>query len=58
MSAKKTRAVSRPAQKRREPSHADYSDQVSDAQLKELKRLASSKDKKDERWEKIDGPAW
>lgn len=44
--------------KRREPSAADYSDEISEKTLAEIQRLAKSKDKADERWETVREPAW
>jgi hypothetical protein len=44
--------------KRPEPTPADYCDEVSDAAIEEIKRVAVSKEDKDEKWEIIDGPAW
>jgi hypothetical protein len=49
-------ATSKP--KRREPTPADYCDEVSDATIEEIKRVAASKDDEDEKWEVINGPAW
>lgn len=43
---------------RREPAPCDYSDEISEEKLEEIRKVAASKDKKDEQWEIIDGPAW
>lgn len=50
--------VGRSKPKRREPAPADYCDEVSDAVIEEIKRVAASNDAKDEKWEVISGPAW
>ena len=47
-----------PKPKRHEATPADYRDEISDSQIEEIKRVAASKDSKDENWETISGPAW
>lgn len=58
MSHLKKAAVTKAGQIRHEPTPADYCDEVSDQTLEQLRKVAASKDKKDEQWELIDGPAW
>lgn len=58
MSHLKKAAASKARQIRREPTPADYCDDVSDKALDQLRKVAASKDKRDEHWELIDGPAW
>ncbi len=54
----KAKRVSGRGSKRREPSPADYSDEISDKVLAEIQRLAQSKDKPDEKWETVRESAW
>lgn len=44
--------------KRPEPAPADYCDEISPSVLDEVRRVAASKDAKDEKWEIVHGPAW
>jgi hypothetical protein len=43
---------------RREPTQADYNDVISDETLKALQAIATSKKRKGEKLELVNGPAW
>ena len=54
----KIRASARNGSRRKEPTPADYNDEISEKTLETIRLVAASKDKKDERWETVHGPAW